>query len=62
MKLAQKSCVARFYLGSECELLKDSYKDRQHRETFDAGKLVQSVIFVYCFDVFLDCKILHLLR
>ena len=54
MKLAQKSCVARFYWGSECELLKDSYKDWQ--------QLVQSVIFIYWFYLFLDCKILYLLR
>ena len=43
-------------------MLKDSYKDWQHTETFDAGKLVQSVIFIYCFDAFLDGKILYLLR
>ena len=37
---------------SKCELLKDSYKVWQHTETFDAGKLVQSVIFIYYFDAF----------
>ena len=39
-----------------------SYKDWQHTETFDAGKLVLSVIFIYCFEAFLDCKLLYLLR
>ena len=43
-------------------MLKELYKDWQHTETFDAGKLVQSVIFIYCFDGFLDYKILYLLK
>ena len=49
-------------MGSKCEVLKDSYKDWQHTETDDTGKLMQCVIFIYYFDAFLDCKILYLLR
>ena len=50
------------FVPTKCELLTNSYKDLQHTETFDASKLMQSVIFIYCFDAFLDCKILYLLR
>ena len=35
-----------FYWGSKCELLKASYNDWQHIETFVAGKLMQFVIFI----------------
>ena len=42
--------------GSKCELLKDSYNDWQHTETFVVGKLIQSVIFMYCAEAFLDIK------
>ena len=31
-------CLSSYF--SKCELLKYLYKDRQHTETFDAGKLV----------------------
>ena len=49
-------------LGSKCELLKDSYNDWQHTETFVAEKLMQFVLFIYCVDAFLDIKLSYLLR
>ena len=51
-----------FLLGLKCELLKYPYKDWQHTETFVAGKLVQTGMFIYCFDTVLDNKTLYLLR
>ena len=39
-----------------------SYKDLQHTETFDACKLMQSVIFIYCFDAFLDFEIMYFIK
>ena len=62
MKLAQKLRVASSYWGKKCELLKHPYKDLQHTETFVAGKLMQTGMFIYCFDTFLDNKTLYLLR
>ena len=42
---------------SICELLKYSYKGWQHTKRFVADKLVQTDMFIYCFDAFLDNNI-----
>ena len=58
-----KNYALHVFIGvKKCELLKYEYKDWQHTETFVAGKLMQTCMFIYCFNTFLDNKTLYLLR
>ena len=56
-----KSCLTYFHIGSKCELLKYFYKDWHHTERFVIDKLMQTNMFIFCFDAYLDNKTLLLL-
>ena len=58
IRLTRPKC---FYWRSKCVLLKYSYKDCQHIKRFVAYKLMQTDMFIYCFDAFLNIQESHVM-